>query len=69
MERAKITYGEVEQMFIDMINTEHNPVYILGYKMEASAILERYDPTAYELEMQDYYDTILKEDYYCEELE
>ncbi len=68
MTREVLTIDNLVEMYDDMLN-ECTPIIKIGYlEFEASRVLERLDPIAYNCGLSDYYDSICDE-FYCKDLE
>jgi hypothetical protein len=63
--RTVITKDDLIAMYDDMLNDCYEGVF----NLLPSTILEECDPIQYECGLNDYYDSLTYDDYYCEEME
>jgi len=63
--KTTITKSQLIEMYNEILNELHEPMFGIS----PSAILEECDPIQYNCGLNDYYDSLTYDDYYCEEME
>jgi len=63
--KKEISKSELVDMYDDVLDELYEPMF----NISPSLILRRADPIQYDCGLNDYYDSLTYDDYYCEEME
>lgn len=64
----RITMGEAEMMYDEMLREVYEPVKVCGFTYEVDQVLKAVDPTAYRCGLLDYIDSLERDGYEIEEV-